>query len=99
MASSVSSERAFSSAGITISKRHNRLKGDIVEALECIKCIYHHGLLFQEFPSVSQVEEELETQEMDKDLETFADAVTEAQDFTWDSILDEDEDDIVVAVD
>src|SRR5258708_4887849 len=35
---SVSSERAFSSAGITISKRRNRLKGDIVEALECIKC-------------------------------------------------------------
>lgn len=27
MASSVSSERAFSSAGITISKRRNRLKG------------------------------------------------------------------------
>jgi len=49
--------------------------------------------------SVSQVEEEPETQEVDKDLETFADAATEAQDFTWDSILDEDEDDIVVAVD
>ncbi|KAJ7315399.1 ribonuclease H-like domain-containing protein, partial [Mycena albidolilacea] len=33
MASSVSSERAFSSAGITISKCRNRLKGEIVEAL------------------------------------------------------------------
>jgi hypothetical protein len=33
MSSSVSSERAFSSAGITISKRRNRLKPDIVEAL------------------------------------------------------------------
>jgi len=44
------------------------------------------------------MEEELEAQEMDKDLETFADTVMDAQDFTWDSILDEDEDDIVVTV-
>ncbi|OJA08859.1 hypothetical protein AZE42_01727, partial [Rhizopogon vesiculosus] len=36
MATSVSSERAFSSAGITISKRGNRLKADIVEALQCL---------------------------------------------------------------
>ena len=35
MASSVSSERAFSSAGITISKHRNRLKKDIVEAIQC----------------------------------------------------------------
>ena len=39
MASSVSSERAFSSAGITISKRRNRLKADIVEALQVLKCL------------------------------------------------------------
>jgi len=99
MASSVSSEHAFSSAGITISTRRNRLKGDIVEALECIKCIYHHGLLFREFPSISQVEEELEAHEMDRDLESFADAVMETQGFSWDSILDEDEDDTVEIVD
>ncbi|KDQ50976.1 hypothetical protein JAAARDRAFT_104503, partial [Jaapia argillacea MUCL 33604] len=37
MATSVSSERAFSSAGITITKRRNRLKGDIVEALQALK--------------------------------------------------------------
>ena len=35
MASSVSSERTFSAAGITISKRRSRLKADIVKALEC----------------------------------------------------------------
>jgi hypothetical protein len=40
MASSVSSERAFSAAGITISKRRNRLKGNIVEALEFLKALY-----------------------------------------------------------
>ena len=33
MGSSVSSERAFSSAGITISKRRNRLQADVVEAV------------------------------------------------------------------
>ncbi|KIJ90054.1 hypothetical protein K443DRAFT_47139, partial [Laccaria amethystina LaAM-08-1] len=37
MASSVSSEQAFSVAGTTISKCHNRLKGDIVKALQCLK--------------------------------------------------------------
>jgi hypothetical protein len=45
MASSVSSERVFSSAGIIISKRRNRLKGDIVEALQFLKCIIRRDLL------------------------------------------------------
>ena len=52
MASSVSSERAFSSAGITISKRRNRLKGDIVEALQGLKCLIRKNLLFREFETV-----------------------------------------------
>lgn len=38
MALSVSSERAFSQGGITMSKRCSCLKGDIVEALQCYKC-------------------------------------------------------------
>ncbi|KIK33277.1 hypothetical protein CY34DRAFT_57066, partial [Suillus luteus UH-Slu-Lm8-n1] len=37
MSSSVSSERAFSQVGITVTKRRNRLKGDIVEALQIVK--------------------------------------------------------------
>ena len=44
MASSVASERAFSSAGITISKRRNRLDGDIVEALQCLKSLNNNNL-------------------------------------------------------
>jgi hypothetical protein len=48
MASSVSSERAFSQCGITISKRRSRLKGDIVEALQCVKCSLRNDLLFRE---------------------------------------------------
>src|ERR1700722_17353835 len=57
MASSVSSERAFSQGGITISKRRNWLKGDIVEALQCIKCAIRHDLLFRK-PGPSSVGEE-----------------------------------------
>jgi hypothetical protein len=55
MATSVSSERAFSSAGITISKRRNRLKADIVEALQCLKCMFKRNLMFREAddPTVS----------------------------------------------
>ena len=48
MASSVSSERAFSSAGITITKWRNRLKGDIIEALQFIKCSISKNVLYQE---------------------------------------------------
>ena len=60
MASSVSSERAFSSAGITISKRRNRLKPDVVEALQFLKCTYHNDLLFREEASTQFEVEELE---------------------------------------
>ena len=54
MSSSVSSERAFSQGGITIDKRRNRLKGDIVEALQCVKCGIQHDLLFRE-PAPSSI--------------------------------------------
>ena len=52
MASSVSSEHTFSSAGITISKRHNQLHQDIVEGLQFIKCWFHCDLIFCENPIV-----------------------------------------------
>ncbi|KIM87794.1 hypothetical protein PILCRDRAFT_85648 [Piloderma croceum F 1598] len=58
MAASVSSEQTFSQGGITISKCRNRLKGDIVEALQCVKCALHHDLLFREPGPSSSVEEE-----------------------------------------
>jgi hypothetical protein len=48
MASSVSSKQAFSSAALTITKRHNRLKGDVVEALQVMKCLLRHDLVFRE---------------------------------------------------
>ena len=65
MASSVLSEPAFSSAGLTISKQYNRLKDDIVEALQCLKCMYHNDLIFQDIVVATEEEEDLE----DMDLE------------------------------
>jgi hypothetical protein len=53
MASSVSSERAFSSAGITISKRWNRLSPDLVEALQFLKCWFRRDLIFREYPTIA----------------------------------------------
>lgn len=60
MALSVSSERAFSSAGIMICKHCSQLKPDIVEALQFMKCLYCQELLFREEPSTAfEGEEEL----------------------------------------
>jgi hypothetical protein len=96
MASSVSSERAFSSAGITISKCRNRLKGDIVEALECIKCLLHRDLIFRPTTTLDQVEKELEDEEMDEELAGFREIVNEGDEFTWDSLVDDEEEPSVV---
>jgi hypothetical protein len=57
MASSVSSERAFSSAALTITDRRNRLKGDVVEALQVMKCILRHDLILRESGPSSRMED------------------------------------------
>jgi hypothetical protein len=89
MSSSVSSERAFSQGGITISKRRNRLKGDIVEALQCIKCAIRHDLLFRELGPSSRLEseEEMDDAELLVDEEAGSD-----EEPSWDELLIEDED-------
>jgi hypothetical protein len=90
MASSVSSERAFSSAGITISKRRNRLKGIIVEALQCLKCLYHNDLIFREVITALKEKLDMEKEEL---LDSAMDSdVEKDKEFSWDSILDEDDD-------
>ncbi|KZT02293.1 uncharacterized protein LAESUDRAFT_662032 [Laetiporus sulphureus 93-53] len=61
--STVHCERAFSSAGITITKRRNWLKGDIVEALQALKCAYRKNLFFHDVGPSSFTEEELEAAE------------------------------------
>ena len=96
MASSVSSEHACSSAGITISKWRNRLKPDIVEALQCLKCMYKNDLTFCDVLLSSKVEKELDEEEI-LDLDFRADGiVTQADNFSWDQlVLDGDDDNIV----
>ena len=91
MASSVSSERAFSSAGITISKRRNRLKGIIVEALQCLKCLYRNDLIFREVITALEEKLDMEKDEL-LDLELHVDDEKDKV-FSWDSILDDDDDD------
>ena len=87
MASSVLSERAFSafsSAGITISKRHNRLKG---EAMQCLKSIYHNHLLFREVLVSSKIESELDKQDIiDVDLDS-GEVFKEVDVFSWDKLI------------
>ena len=60
MASSVSSERAFSSAGITICKRRNRLDADIVESLQCLKSFILQDLMARDTFSIAEEEQELD---------------------------------------
>jgi hypothetical protein len=60
MGSSVLSERAFLLASITISKCRNWLQGNIVEALQFIKCLLHTDLIFHEPQPLSILKDELE---------------------------------------
>lgn len=69
MGSSVSSERAFSSAGITISKRRNRLQADIVEALQFLKCLLRKDLIYREPQPSSILEQKLTDLEDGGDLD------------------------------
>ncbi|KAF8493534.1 hypothetical protein JB92DRAFT_2750231, partial [Gautieria morchelliformis] len=55
----VSSERAFSSSRITITKRRNRLKGDVVEALQVVKCRLKTKLILRDSAPSSSYELEL----------------------------------------
>jgi hypothetical protein len=94
MASSVSSEEAFLQGGITISKRCNHLKGDIVKALQCVKCVIRHDLLFREPGPSSLAEEELD--EFEIEVEPVASADDDAtEEEGWDTLfLKEDDNDM-----
>lgn len=91
MASSVSSERAFSQGGITISKCRNRLKGDLIEALQCVKCALCHDILFREPGPSSSTEEALEDLDIESDTND-SEKLSDAEDEGWDALLEGDED-------
>jgi hypothetical protein len=90
MASSVSSERAFSSAGITISKHRNRLKPDVVEALQCLKFMIKRDLFFRFNPSIAADEMQQEDAASELDLEA-GDSKGQSWDEMW--IVDDDDTD------
>ena len=91
MASSVASERAFSSAGITICKCCNCLKGNIVEALQCLKSLIQQDLMMSAFLSVANEEallDEADNQPTNQEG-SASNAVKKADDWTWDVIVEE----------
>ena len=108
MASSVASEWAFSSAGITISKRRNRLDADIVEALQCIKSLIQQDLMTRVFPTLADEEIALDLADSQPTNQggSASEVVREAEDWTWDVVVEEAgaddaedaEDDIIVVV-
>ena len=88
MASSVSSERAFSSAGITICKRRNRLDADIVEALQCLKSLIHQDLMARDVITIANEEQELDSADLqpanqDNTTNEVVGASDETDDFDW----------------
>ena len=95
MASLVSSESAFSAAGITISKHRNRLTGDIVEALQCLKTLIHQDLLFCDVASASQDEKDLDLADQDpaNDEADASEVVRDGEDWSWDNLVEGLEDD------
>jgi hypothetical protein len=88
MASSVSSECAFSSAGITISKRCNRLDADIVEALQCLKSLPRQDLLLRVVPSVADEEACLDNDDKQhvNQVGTASEVVEGQEDCTWEEV-------------
>ena len=95
MASSVASERAFSSAGITISNRHNRLDSDIVEALQGLKSLLHQDLIWRALPTVAEEElllDDTEDHPANRQEESMHDAVKGADEWVWEEVKDSDGD-------
>ena len=50
---------------MTVTKRRNRLKGDIVEALQCLKCALRNDFLVHETAPSSLVERDLVVEDSD----------------------------------
>jgi len=104
MATSVSSKHAFSAAGITISKRRNRLGGDVVEALQFLKCFYRHNLLFREvddplIASETQLDRQMTSEDSNRTEEGWDDLIEEVNAGIECGVLDmegNDDDDVVI---
>jgi hypothetical protein len=91
MVSSVASERAFSSAGITICKRCNRLDGDIVEALQCLKSLIQQDLMLSVYLSVADEETQLDEADNQPTNQqgSASEAVQGVEDWIWGAVVEE----------
>lgn len=92
-ASSVLGERAFSSAGITITKHRNRLKGDIVKAIQVLKCKVKGNIMRSDDNPSLALEEKLVALTVEEDT-TMDDIEKEAG-----TSKDEEEDDLLLSDD
>ena len=88
MASSVSSERAFSSARITISKCCNCLNSNIVDALQSFKSLPQQDLLLRIIPSVADKELRLDDKDQQhiNQVGTAHEVVEGGEDCTWEDV-------------
>jgi hypothetical protein len=98
MSSSVSSERAFSQGGITITKLRSRLKGDIVEALQCLKCAIRNELFLQE-PAPSLTLEAWEEDSMEVMVDAGGGDQTDTDSYSLDGLGIDDDDEELYASD
>ena len=91
MASSVASERAFSSAGITISKRRNRLDRDIVEAIQCLKSLNNPDLMLRALSNVTDEEALLDNANLQLANQdgSAVNIVNDAEDWTWEAVVED----------
>jgi len=76
--------------GITISKQRSRLKADIVEALQCLKCLYHNDLIFREVVVAADIEKEME--QLEVTLENAYGNRDTGDEVSWDQIIEDDDD-------
>jgi hypothetical protein len=97
MSSSVLSKHTFSQGGITITKLRSHLKGDIVKALQCVKCTIQHDLLFWEPAPSSVVEAEFNSNKDSRNGRNDGGGSETAE--GWDEMFDGDKDGIEMDID
>jgi hypothetical protein len=93
MGSSVASEWAFSAAGITISKRRNRLNANIIEALQCLKPLNSQDLMLRVSPNVADEEKLLDNadrRQVNQKGRTID--VVEAEDWAFEAVVEDTDD-------
>ena len=87
-----------SAAGIGISKYHNQLEGDVVEARECLKSFMHQDLFFHDDVSAAQEEVTLDLvdQEQADHQANSSDVVHGGEAWSWDELAEglEDEEEV-----